>query len=183
MIMTEFPIVDIITNKKYKNLNKSNNFKERQRKFKRQEKQAKQISELPNKFQKAIKAVNTSQEKKPKPKPNPKSNPKLMFHKQKKMPISARSVQNILDEEYEGQVDAVSLLTEIAIEENLLEYQAYLEEEIQHVVEEYEKLIKAAEKDYQFDYCEDLFDLSEDFCKDIYDRYYIGGSWSEDDEE
>jgi hypothetical protein len=111
--MTEFPIIDnIMTNKKYKNLNKSNNFKEKQRSFKRQEKQAKQIAELPNKFQKAIKAaVSTTQEKKPKPNPKP-----MHYHKQKKIPISTRNLQNILDEEYEGEADAYVMLEEIALQ-------------------------------------------------------------------
>ena len=167
MIMTELPI-DIITNKKYKNLNKSNNFKEKERRFKRQEKQAKQIAELPNKFQKAIKAINTTQEKKP------KKNSKPTNYSKKKMPISARSVQNILDEEYEGQSDAYELLLEIAEQVHWQQYQEFLalekEEQIQNTLKEYERLIREAEKDYQFDYCDDLWD-----------HHYIYDIWSSDE--
>ena len=181
--MTEFPIIDnIMTNKKYKNLNKSNSFKEKQRSFKRQEKQAKQIAELPIKFQKAIKAaVSTTQEKKPKP------YPKVMHHKQKKMPVSVRSIQNILDEEFEGEADAYDMLQEIAIQIYLEKYeeQRRLEEEqIQSVLNEYERLVRAAEKDYQFDYCEELFDLREDFPRNLpEDIFDVCGGWSSDEEK
>jgi hypothetical protein len=168
--MTEFPIIhNIMTNKKYKNLNKSNNFKEKQRSFKRQEKRAKQIAELSNKFQKAIQTVViiTSEKSKPISKP-------VYYHKQKKVPISTRRVQNILDEEYEGENDAYVMIEE----ESWLDYQEFLlqeEEEIQNVVEKYEVLIKEAEKDYQFDYCEELFDHQLNFPEDLF--------WSSDDEE
>jgi hypothetical protein len=173
MIMTEFPIIDnIMTNKKYKNLNKSNSFKEKQRSFKRQEKRAKQIAELPIKFQKAIQAiVSTTQEKKPKPYLKPKNS------SQKKMSVSARSVQNILDEEYEGKLDAYDMLQE----EHWLDYQEFLlQEEEKFEIEKYEQLAKEAEKDY----CELLFDLREDFPTDFpEDLFNVCGGWSSDEED
>ena len=173
MIMTEFPIIhNIMTNKKYKNLNKSNNFKEKQRSFKRQEKRAKQIAELPNKFQKAIQAVViiTSEKSKPNSKP-------VYYHKQKKVPISTRRVQNILDEEYEGKLDAYDMLQE----EHWLDYQEFLlQEEEKFEIEKYEQLAKEAEKDY----CELLFDLREDFPTDFpEDLFNVCGGWSSDEED
>jgi hypothetical protein len=115
MIMTELPI-DMINNKRN---SKSRSFKTRQQIFKRQQKQLKQVSDLPKKFQKAIKAITKELVKQPKP-------------KQPKMPTKQKAenkdIQNMLDETYEGEEDAYILLEEISIQLRSEAYKAYLEE-------------------------------------------------------
>ena len=105
------------------------------------------------------------------------------YHKQKKMPVSARSVQNILDEEYQGELDACDMLQEIAIQVYFEKYEEQLRAE-EEELNEYERLVRAAVKDYQFDYCEELFDLREDFLSNYpEDLFDVCGGWSSDEED
>jgi hypothetical protein len=161
MIMTELPIINMINNKKN---NKSNSFKAHEQNFKRQQKQTEQISSLPKKFQKAIKAVTKELVKQPKP-------------KQPKMPTKQKSdnksIQNMLDETYEGEEDAYVLLEEIAIQLSWEAYKAYLEE----LDELYEKMRdEEIEKEYQRQFeqkkhLKDDLDWGEhDFCES-YEEY------------
>ena len=163
MIMTELPIINMINNKKN---NKSNSFKAHEQNFKRQQKQTEQISSLPKKFQKAIKTVTRELVKQPKP-------------KQPKMPTKQKSdnksIQNMLDETYEGEEDAYVLLEEIAIQLSWEEYKAYLEELDEKMrIEEIEEDIQQRKKfeddlDWgEHDFWEDYEDCEYSIC---YSRY------------
>ena len=149
--MTELHI-NMINNKRD---SKSRSFKTHQQIFKRQEKQLKQVSDLPKKFQKAIKSVIKELVKQPNP-----NQPKIP----KKQKAENKDIQNMLDETYEGEEDAYVLLEEIAIQLHWEAYKAYLEELDEKMrIEDLEEELQQKKKFEDDFYLEDNFNFWENY--------------------